>query len=1660
MVTQSTDNHFDLVNSITCRVETPNASGTGVFLSTPDSDGKYFITAKHCLLGKNFDGDFQNGNVTLFVPSTDKENFSTITLDQDSRVYLSTDLDIAIIVVSNRSDLEIPNIPLLDVRWFQQECFFRGYPHADESQAGVNIFVNFVDNNIVTTLTPLETYDTVSHDNCDGFSGSGVFSVIDYVPYFVGLLYELKEPFRRFNIYNLSQINSLLTVYNLPQLPATELPLPADLQQSIHQLERKSELVLETIKDKFDERLSLPRISVQPRFDEVFKSNRLVILKGIAGAGKSAFAKNQASVLQENGYKILAFKADWFAKEGVEEIFPKINHDLRDLLSALGTANQLIILIDSLEKLLEVDTYFALKEFLQICKKLPYVRLIITCRDYAYQQLIFDLHYDFPSYSFIDVPLLSDDELAIVQEYFPALKSLLKNTQFREILKRPFYLNLAIRNRDVFQTDKTITELKFRELIWLHVVAKHSPARATTFEQIAIERATQMNLFVRLSGLDSTSAQELVYDGILEADEKIGDSFRPSHDIYEDIALIRFIERAFQEKQSTENFFSRIGKAPAKRRGFRLWLNDALTEPQRITGFIHDIFDSHTIARFWVDEVIIAILRSEYCQTFFEHSKQLLLENEEALLLRFIHLLRTTCQEPDKQLIQAVQAQNDKNLYEWIYLKPIGMGWEVLIGFINEHFDDLKSQSPLILSLLTKDWVKKIHIGFSLPIESKAAGMILLKIIEDAKVCYQSHKAAICSNAAINKGVETLFQLSKEFEKEARKLIEDANAAKKKSDERNRQRARQHEERMFRRISGEFKDDEEEEEQESNELRNFNEAVVKFVLSGLGNQSLCVIIPDLVCKVAKDQWLASEFETNADDYSLGREIEFGLLVSDLDYFPSGIYKTPARFLLYYHPDHALKLIVDVFNHCTEAYTNSYRRQNNDVIEVEIIHSDGSRTIQRGNASLWGIFRGTVEATHYLLESILMSLESWLLELCQSDQDWAEKWIRASYTYLLKNSTSVAVTAVLASVAQAYPHRVNKLCFPILKVREFFRWDIRRLVGESSALAILDRNIPFAQEGRHQSNQLPHRKFHLEYLVTKLQVEGHFEEISEMIDELVERCDEDDTEWKLALNRMDARRFVIDETVETLEENQIALRPVLDKELQNFVEEHEKDSEIQNRAMGVTNWARSLYDGKSGLDSSFEKWQEAFNTYQELTEFENDLARLFRDPTHLAASGIRLFKDDLTSEQLQWCIETLVETIMQRVAGNIQRAPFSTLHVKPAIETIPEILSLNIDNDIKQEVKQVIFYALLHLVTHESEYPFEAFRNFIWKIDSVYGDACVAGLIQYAQRLKKRKWFPPESKEAQKERETLLRWEEALAKQVAANDITIDLTDLSLDTHSSHYLNFAIQIIPFDTQNDNYLNLLHQLFYLHIQWNNYDRQRQRRSQGHRRNELDYSTQHDLRKYIAQFLLLQNQQVANTFFSDILASIFTPPDQISYESVKYIADILEWIILKQDTLQTESFWELWEILESQIRKSDQKRYVSYLLLSHQWWTSEADNWKPLQNKSLVMRRLVTEFGQYDLKAVMRLLSGIGMEALMPHGLNWLRIVLESIENPKSELADSSVFMYSEKLIRRTYYKYLREIKREHQLQQSMLFLLDLLVDSGSSLAFIVRERLITV
>jgi hypothetical protein len=101
-----------------------------------------------------------------------------------------------------------------------------------------------------------------------------------------------------------------------------------------------------------------------------------------------------------------------------------------------------------------------------------------------------------------------------------------------------------------------------------------------------------------------------------------------------------------------------------------------------------------------------------------------------------------------------------------------------------------------------------------------------------------------------------------------------------------------------------------------------------------------------------------------------------------------------------------------------------------------------------------------------------------------------------------------------------------------------------------------------------------------------------------------------------------------------------------------------------------------------------------------------------------------------------------------------------------------------------------------------------------------------------------------------------------------------------------------------------------------------------------------------------------------------------------------------------------------------------------------------------------------GNNDIRSVVRLLSGIGTTVLLPDGIIWLKDVIDNTPDPLVELSESNALFYSERLIQKVYYRHLNEIKAHQELRESYLHFLDIMINLGSSLAFIIRERVISV
>ncbi|MBN1876728.1 MAG: NACHT domain-containing protein [Anaerolineae bacterium] len=1648
MDTQSDYRAIETIRRITCRIETANDKGTAVFISVDQDGPLYLLTAKHCLLGKNFDQEVEKSKTKIFVPSGVEGQFDEFPLTDDDKILFPEDetLDFAVIVFSRRENLcGIPSVALLDIQYTSHDCYFWGYPQSYESKRMIPIDVNYISHNLLRTSVPLFTLYNDPNFNCRGFSGSGVF--LRPIPnsdsvFLSGVIYELEEPFQQFGVCDFSSLNGLLSSHSLPPVSFDTLPTDEEIINDIRKLAQGTDLVLKGIYDRLGEHFFLDRLGIREDFNRKFLNNRLIIVKGIAGVGKSVFAKASIQRLQQEHYYVFAFKADSFVRESLGAAFDYIDSDFKSILEYIGQTQQVVVLIDSLEKLLETMAYEALKEFLRICKELQNVKIIITCRNHAYQQLVFQLHYEFPKYDSVEVSLFTDAEFEQVESQFPLLVTLTQNERVKQILRRPFYLQLVIKYSQLAKRTDEFTERDFKKLIWDEVISKRNIQRGRIFETIALQRAVSMNLYARVDGLDPVIVKQLFNDNIILIEEQLAEAYTPSHDVYEDIALTRFVERVYQEKQTTLDFFHRFGgKKPAKRRAFRLWVNDSLFDiTPGLRSFIYDVFESDEVEQYWKDEIIIAILRSEYCHSFFDSSEEILQRDNYSLFVRFIHLLKTTCQEPDKRAVELLRSENKDSLYQGVYLVPAGPGWEPVIDFTYKHFTYLGTYYSLILRLIAHEWAKKLYFGNELPPEAKNAGKILLNIIEESKDQYDSRRNKPYSEKDIDKALEVLFNLCSLFKKEVKKLIEDARNFDAKGSENYR-------------------------------LRDFYSTVIAYTLSGLHSREVCKALPDLVCAVALDKWLLKpKMESVSSSWPpepylssdpINPDSSFGLATGIADgYFPPGIYKTPVRFLLYLHPAAALRFIASVLNHATNAYAESERGKCTGVSEVKILHKDGAITTQIGNRALWAIYRGTIEATSYMLESVLMSLENWLLELCRLKEKWASDLLKIAYDYLLKHSNSVATTAVLASVAMAYPQKIGELCLPLLRVKEFFFWDFDRYRAEAMSSSPLDRRIPFASGERYASNQLPHRKWHLEMLVTKLQIEGYWDEIVEILDGFQDEITDDDTSWRLALNRMDFRKYEIDESVKLPNENQVAVRPKVDADLRNVVEEGQKNLDLMNAAASITNWARKVFDKEQDVEKSVQKWSEEYQRYFDIRGVNEEIVGQWGNPTHLAAVGIRDFSNDLTKVQLAWCVGVVSEVIEQRIIDNIRSASWSpsTMFIKSAVQALPLMLDLNIPDEIRREVKELIFMALLHLVMHEMEYPFESIRNSLWEIDRDFADSCLAGMIEFAKihKIRRRLSFPPSGEKYEGIWEESFQEEMELASLVCQNQLEFDITSLSFETHSHWFLGFAIQIIPYNTTNELYKTFIYQMFALLFQI--FDET----TEPTRRDTSDFIQTHlDYKYYLARFLLNQPPEEAQVFFKTILDHVFfIKSKSIRHEGIEFVSGILERIIIEEDTVHSENFWPLWEVLESEIRQTGKSLFISHLFLSSRWWISEAKDWPPLVNRELYLKKIITELGHTDIKSVTKLLAGIGAERLLPDGVVWLKHALTNVPDPLNALNDSDTFLYCEKLVRRAYYKNLRDIKADTVLRESLLYLLDALVNLGSSIAFIIRERVIAV
>ena len=119
----------------------------------------------------------------------------------------------------------------------------------------------------------------------------------------------------------------------------------------------------------------------------------------------------------------------------------------------------------------------------------------------------------------------------------------------------------------------------------------------------------------------------------------------------------------------------------------------------------------------------------------------------------------------------------------------------------------------------------------------------------------------------------------------------------------------------------------------------------------------------------------------------------------------------------------------------------------EVEEVDVYLTPSERPLKQYiSHRLWMMYRGGQEAPT-LLESIHMALEKWLLAAAkQLSAEVIESWC----LYLIRNSRSASITAVVASVALAESSKLFNVALVLFRTKDFFFFDLARMQFDKSA----------------------------------------------------------------------------------------------------------------------------------------------------------------------------------------------------------------------------------------------------------------------------------------------------------------------------------------------------------------------------------------------------------------------------------------------------------------------------------------------------------------------------------------------------------------------------------------------------------------------------------
>ena len=754
--------------------------------------------------------------------------------------------------------------------------------------------------------------------------------------------------------------------------------------------------------------------------EKITKDNeRYISIQGGAGSGKSVLCKKYV----ENEKLVLYARAERFLEEShIDDIWGCCIQDVLECING----KKLIFFIDALEFIADcAETKFELLQYLyDMAAEYQNVYIVTSCRT-SDKNAFIKLETNF-SIKIYEVGDITEDELALLMKQYPIIHKMYKTNSYVDLLKSPFYINLIVSNS--MDIDNIGDENSLREYIWKNIICLEEKSRMygilsnkviETVEKIVFERARKFMLGIHKDDIDRDIMHALLSEGVIAQQ---GDYIRLKYDIFEDICFEHYFDKAFDLcKGKYKTFYDEIenlGRCVYRR--YQIWISNKMFIQVNRDKFLYSLTFSDEIPQSWKRQTEIGIVKSRFCDNYFEEQGSEILE--QGMLFDFVKNINLFAFEGELLHIRQESPQ--------MKLSPIGNGRPCIIRL-------LKNEEIYKKNIIGRDDIVKLCLDYAKQedkvavIASDACAMMEYYVEYSLQESEQENYYKIIDE--ISSCLEALYRMADNSEEWLKKFFNTL---------------------INNYINGNRKSMRKSEDIMEWTLKNAYPALV----AGLASE---------LCSIADILWLRGKVDAEKFDFyradRLSKGFEYGLSekAEHYNYLYRTVYENAFLWNLF-------RLNFKVGFHWAIQFINrvilEYATNNPEyVIKIKVKISESNAIKEYwGNGNMWlaGIRDHNVptligDVIFCLKEAIISSLE-----ICKKDHEFTVAFASYVKETIYSKSNNIVLLTIIESIGMHFENELPGYALDLATSIELVHWDTTRymLYKKNLTKELLERQI--------------------------------------------------------------------------------------------------------------------------------------------------------------------------------------------------------------------------------------------------------------------------------------------------------------------------------------------------------------------------------------------------------------------------------------------------------------------------------------------------------------------------------------------------------------------------------------------------------------------------